>query len=65
MEGMEEDRLMKRILRSNMKGVRLRERPRIGWMDGLKRVLNERGISVEQGRMIVHDRSEWTAVVNA
>ena len=65
MEGMEEDQLMKRILRSNMKGVRLRGRPRIGWMDGLKRVLNERGMFVEQGRMIVHDRSEWTAVVNA
>ena len=34
-------------------------------MDGVKRILNERGMSVKQGRMIVHDRSEWRAVVNA
>ena len=26
---------------------------------------NKRGLSVEQGRMIVCDRSEWVAVVNA
>ena len=25
----------------------------MGWMDGVKRVLNERGMCVEQGRMIV------------
>ena len=37
----------------------------MGWMDGVTRALNERGMSVEQGRMIVRDRSEWKAVVNA
>ena len=35
-------------------------------MDGrCKRALNERGMSVEQGRMIVHHKSEWRAMVNA
>ena len=33
------------------------------WMDGVKRALNERVMSVEQGRMM-HDTSEWRAVVN-
>ena len=34
-------------------------------MDGVKRVLNEREMFVEQqGRMIVYDRGEWRTVVN-
>ena len=33
-------------------------------MDGVKRVLNERRMSVEQRRIIVHNKSEWRAVVN-
>ena len=35
--------------------MRLRGRPRTGWMDDVKRALNERVMSVEQGRMIVLD----------
>ena len=37
----------------------------MGWMDDVKRALDERGMSVEQERMIVHVISEWRAVVNA
>ena len=49
---------MKRIVRSNVRDVRLRER-----LDGgVKRVI---GMYVGQGNIIVHDRSEWRAVVNA
>ena len=57
--------LMKRIVGSIVRGVMLRGRPQTGWMDILKRALNERGMSVEQGRMIVCDRSKYRAVVNA
>ena len=32
----------KRILGYDVKGVRLRRRPRMEWIDGKKRVLNER-----------------------
>ena len=39
MERMQEDQLVKRIVGSNVRGVRLRGRP---WMDGVKRALNER-----------------------
>ena len=49
----------------NVRAVRLRGKPQMGWLDSLKRALNGRGKSVEQGRMIVCDRSEWKAVVNA
>ena len=34
-------------------------------IDGVKRELIERGMSVEKGSMIVHDGGEWKAVVNA
>ena len=33
-------------------------------MDGVKRAFNK-NMSVEQGRMILHDKSEWRTVVNA
>ena len=33
------------------------------WMDGVKRVLNERETFVEQGRMTMCDRNEWRALV--
>ena len=42
---------------------RLRGRQQTGWMDSVKRAVNGRGMSVEQGRMIVRDRSEWRALV--
>ena len=33
-------------------------------MDGVKRALSARGMSAEQGWMIVHDKSEWRVVVS-
>ena len=56
---------MKKITRSDVRGVRLRGRPRMGWIDSVKRVVDARGMSVEQGRVVVRDRNEWRAVVNA
>ncbi len=64
-ERMEEERLVKKITRSDVRGVRARGRPQMGWMDSVKRALGARGMSVEQGRMLVRDRNEWRAVVSA
>ncbi len=64
-ERMEEERLVKKITRSDVRGVRPRGRPRMGWMDSVKRALGARGISVEQGRIVVRDRNEWRAIVDA
>ena len=61
-----EDRhLGKKITRFDVRVTRPRGRPRTGWMDSVKRVLDPRGMSVEQGRVTVSDRNEWRAVVNA
>ncbi len=65
MERMEEERLVKKTTRSDVRGVRPRGRPRMGWLDSVKRALDAKGMSVEQGRVLVHDRNEWRAIVNA
>ena len=65
MKRIENDRLVERITGSDVRGVKLRGRPQMGWMDDVKRALNERPMFMKQGRMIVHDRGEWRAAVNA
>ena len=37
----------------------------MGWMDCVKRRMNERAMSLEQGWIIVYDRGEKTAVIHA
>ncbi len=56
-ERMEEERLVKKTTRSDVKGVRPRGRPHMGWLDSVKRALGVRGMSVEQGRVLVRDRN--------
>ena len=58
MERIKEDLLVKIIVGSGVGGKRFNGRLRMGWMDSVKRGLNERRMCVEQGRMIVSDRSE-------
>ncbi len=65
MERMEEGRLVTKITISDMRGIRPRGRPRMGWLDSVKRALGARGMSVEQGRVDVRDRNEWRAIVNS
>ncbi len=57
-ESMKEERFVKKINRSDVRGVRLRGRPRKGWMDSVKRALGARGMSVELGRIVERDRNE-------
>ena len=40
MEIVEEKQLVKRIVQSDVRGKRLRERPQTGWMDSVKIVLD-------------------------
>ncbi len=64
-ERMEEERSVKKVSRSDVRGVRQRGRPRMGWLDSVMRALGARGMSVEQKRVFVRDRNEWRATVNA
>ena len=63
-ERMDEDRLVKRIVKSEVQGARPRGRPPLGWKDSVKRALDARGMTMEQGRVSVRNRSEWRAIVN-
>ncbi len=56
-ERIEEEHLVKKTTRSDMRGVRPRGRLQMGWLDSVKRALSARGMSVKQGRMVVHDRN--------
>ena len=64
-ERMEENRLTKRVYKSSAEGVRGRGRPKLGWMDGVKRAVEERGVNVDGAKELACDRSEWRAFVNS
>ena len=59
LERMEEDRLVKRVYQSDAMGVRMRGRPRRGWMDGVIDILGRKGLSIEEARECVQDRCGW------
>ena len=64
-ERMDEGRMVKRITGSGVRGVGGRGRPRMGWGEGVRKSLRERGLSVEEGRVRARDRKEWRKFVNA
>ena len=43
--------------------VRVRGRPRFGWMDDVMMALGVRGITVEAARQCAKDRKEWIDLV--
>ena len=46
-ERMDEYRLARRVLMAEVSGELARGRPRLGWMDGVKVALGNRGLAVE------------------
>ena len=46
-EGMDEYRMARRVLMGEVSGGRVRGRPRLGWIDGVKVALGNRGMTVE------------------
>ena len=47
-----------------MHGGRVRGRPRLGWMDGVKVALGNRGMTSETACQCAKDRQEWRAMVH-
>ena len=54
-ERMNEYHTARRVLISEVSGGRERRRPRIGWMDGVKVALGNRGMTVEAARQCAKD----------
>ena len=55
-ERMDEYRLARRVLMAEVSGGRVRGRPRLGWMDGAKVALGNRGMTVGAARQCAEDR---------
>ena len=58
-ERMDQYRMARRVLMAEVSGGRVRGRPRLGWMDGVKVVLGNRVVTVETARQYEKDRKEW------
>ena len=52
MERMDEYRMARRVLKGAFSEGRVRWRPRLGWMDGVKVALGKIGMTVEAARKI-------------
>ena len=63
-ERMDEDRMARRVLMAEVSGGRVRGRPRLGWMDGVKVALGNRGVTVGVARQCAKDRKAWRALVH-
>ena len=63
-ERMDEYRMARRVLMAES-GGRVQGRPRLGWMDGVKVALGNRGMTVEAARQCAYDRKEWRALGSA
>ena len=48
--------MAKRVLMEEVSGGRVRGRPRLGWMNGVKLALGNRGMTVEAARQCTKDR---------
>ena len=61
---MDDYRMARRVLMAEVSGGRVRGRPRLGWMDGVKVALGNRGMMVKAARQCAKDRKEWRALVH-
>ena len=53
----------RRVLIAEVSGG-VRGRPRLGWLDGVKVALGNRGMTVEAARQWAKDRKEWRSLVH-
>ena len=49
-ERMDNERLLKKVMNAKVDGRSARGRPRFGWMDGVKRALNDRRIDIREAK---------------
>ena len=63
-ERMDEYLMARRVLMAEVTGGRVRGRQRLGWMDGVKVALGNRGMTVEAVRQCANDRKEWRALLH-
>ena len=57
-------RIARRVLMAEVSEGQVLGRPRLGWMDGVKVALGNRGMTVEAARQCEKDRKEWGSLVH-
>ena len=62
-ERMDEYRMARKVM-TEVSGGRVRGRRRLGWMDGVKVALGNKGMTVEATRQCAKDRKAWRALVH-
>ena len=63
-ERMDEYHMARRVFMAEVSGGRVRGRPWLSWMDGVKLALGNRGMTVEVARQCPKDRKKWRALVH-
>ena len=62
-ERMGNGRLLENVMNAKVDGRSARGRPRFGWVEGLKRALNDRRMDVREASERARDRNEWRMIV--
>ena len=62
-ERMDNERLLKKVMNVKVDGRSARGRPRFGWMDGVKRALNDRRMDMREPSECARNRNEWRMIV--
>ena len=63
-ERMENERLLKKVMNAKTDGRSARGRPRDGWLDGVKRALNDnRRMDMREASERARNRNEWQMIV--
>ena len=64
MERMEGDKLVKRVVRSRLGDVNLRGRPRIGWLESVKKAAGKMERTLDECRGLALDKRREREVVD-
>ena len=64
MERKDEYSTARRVFMVEVSRGRVRGRPMLGWIDGVKVALGNRGMTLEAARQCAKDRKEWRALVH-
>ena len=63
MERMDNERLQKKVMNAKVDGRSARGSPSFGYIDGVKRALNERRMDVREASERASNRNEWQTTV--
>ena len=62
-ERMDNERMLKKVINAKVDGKSARGKPRFGWMDRVKRALNDRRMDVREASERARNRNEWQTIV--